>query len=131
MPTSCWKIWEYLPSLANIILLLPSANVVWDGYVFTPVCHSVHRGTLPQCMLGYTPPSRQTPLRWTPPWADTPSLPSTCRDTHTPSQCMLGYTVPSACWDRHGYCCRWYASYWNASLLVSTYIVCERLSVMH
>ena len=101
MPTSCWKIWKYLPSLANIILLLPSANVVWDGYVFTPVCHSVHRGSLPQNMLGYTPPSRQTPRRWTPPWADTPSLPSTCWDTHTPfpvhagihsTQCMLGQT---------------------------------------
>ena len=34
---------------------------------------------------------------------------------------MLGYTVPSACWDRHGYCCRWYASYWNASLFYYYY----------
>ena len=49
---------------------------------------------LPQCMLGYTPPGR-----------------------HSPAQCMLGYTVPSACWDRHGYCCGWYASYWNAFFL--------------
>ena len=49
---------------------------------------------LPQCMLGYTPPGR-----------------------HPPAQCMLGYTVPSACWDRHGYCCGWYASYWNAFFL--------------
>ena len=28
-----------------------------EGYVFSPVCYSVHRGEegLPQCMLGYTP----------------------------------------------------------------------------
>ena len=41
------------------------------------------------------------------PWADTP-----------PVQCMLGYTppLPSTCWDTHGYCCGWYASYWNAFL---------------
>ena len=36
----------------------------------------------------------------------------------TPAQCMLGYIpLPSACWDRHGYCCGRYASYWNAFLL--------------
>ena len=28
-----------------------------QGYIFTPICHSVHRGGLPQCMLGcHTPP---------------------------------------------------------------------------
>ena len=26
-----------------------------EGYVFTPVCHSVHKGVLPQCMLGCQP----------------------------------------------------------------------------
>ena len=57
---------------------------------------------LAQCMLGYTHPP-------------------------TPAQCLLGYThphpvhagihpLPSACWDRHGYCCGRYASYWNAFL---------------
>ena len=51
-------------------------------------------------MLGYTPPA-QCMLGYTP-----------------PAQCMLGYTVPSASWDRHGYCCRRYASYWNAFLLI-------------
>ena len=34
---------------------------VCEGYVFTPVCHSVHRGCLPQCMLGYTPPGQTPP----------------------------------------------------------------------
>ena len=32
-----------------------------QGNIFTPVCHSVHRGGLPQCMLGYQPPWDQTP----------------------------------------------------------------------
>ena len=48
----------------------------------------------------------------TPPWADTHPRADT-----PPAQCMLVYTVPSACWDRHGYCCGRYASYWNAFLL--------------
>ena len=39
-----------------------------EGYVFTPVCHSVHRvGGLPQCMLGYQPPGKH-PLREAPPY---------------------------------------------------------------
>ena len=65
--------------LSNCELLLP-ANKVCKGYVFTPVCHSVHRegrGCLPHCMLGYTPPDqRQTPpLDQTPPQvADTPAV---------------------------------------------------------
>ena len=46
-----------------------------QGNVFTPVCHSVHRGCLSQCMLGYTPPWGGTPPdSWvgTPPWGGTP-----------------------------------------------------------
>ena len=39
-----------------------------QGNIFTPVCHSVHRGGLPQCMLGYPPGSDSTP----PDQADTP-----------------------------------------------------------
>ena len=36
-----------------------------QGNIFTPVCHSVHRGVLPQCMLGYhhPPRTRQPPPR--------------------------------------------------------------------
>ena len=55
------------------------------------------RGGLPQCMLAYTPPGQ------TPPQADTP----------------LGRHRPA-----DGYCCRWYASYWNAFLFQ------KRLSVI-
>ena len=34
-----------------------------QGNIFTLVCHSVHRGGLPQCMLGYQPPWADTLLR--------------------------------------------------------------------
>ena len=39
---------------------------VCEGYVFTRVCHSVHRGDLPHCMLRYTPPPEQAPPEQTP-----------------------------------------------------------------
>ena len=41
-----------------------------QGNIFTPVCHSVHRGGfLPQCMLGYQPPrtTQNPPPGTTPP----------------------------------------------------------------
>ena len=74
--------------------ILPPANEVCEGYVllFTPVCHSVHRGvclcacwdTLPRADIPWTrhtlPPGR--PL-----WADT--IPGT---RHPQAQCMLGNT---------------------------------------
>ena len=64
-------------------LLLPPANEVCQipiitarkrslgqDNIFAPVCHSVHSGVLPHCMLGYTPQTRgrhpsqeQTPPR--------------------------------------------------------------------
>ena len=43
---------------------LPPANEVCEGYVFTPVCHSVHGGVHPprQTPPGQTsPPTGQTP----------------------------------------------------------------------
>ena len=46
-----------------------------QGNIFTPVCHSVHRGGgLPQCMLGCQPPPDETPprSRHTIPGPDTP-----------------------------------------------------------
>ena len=36
-------------------MFLPSARYLWQGNVFTPVCHSVHRGCLSRCILGYIP----------------------------------------------------------------------------
>ena len=35
--------WEQKNVYDRHIYLLPPANVVCEGYVFTPVCHSVHR----------------------------------------------------------------------------------------
>ena len=65
-------------------------SLVQDN-IFTPVCHSVHRGGVPQCMLGYHPPPRPA----TPPGADIP--PGTRHppwSRHTPQeQSMLGDTV--------------------------------------
>ena len=45
-----------------------------EGYVFTCVCHSVHRaGDLPQCMLGYHPhPGSRPPRPGTTPREQTP-----------------------------------------------------------
>ena len=104
------------------------------GNVFTPVCQSfcshggggsasVHAGIHSPRL---TPPGRHAPLPsacWDTrplgrhPPADTP------RQTHPLgrhgpllSACWDTRPLPSACWDSHGYCCRWFASYWNAFL---------------
>ena len=68
---------------------LPPAMKLGQGYVFTHVCDSVHRGGLPQCMLGYTA------------WEQTP------KTRHPPQS--------SACWEIQA-TSGWYASYWNAYL---------------
>ena len=74
-----------------------------QGYVFTCVCDSVHRG-LSHCMLGYTDPhgtrGRHSPPPQ-PPRADTSPGP--------------GNPDPSACWKIRATSGR-YASYWNAIL---------------
>ena len=99
---------------------LPPANEVCKGYVFTRVCHSVHRGCLSQCMLGYTPGAdttqEQTPPRSRyPPGADTPTWEQTPSRADTPS---WGRHPPcSACWEIRAIC-GWFASYWNAYLLI-------------
>ena len=69
---------------------LPPATKLWQGTVFTPVCHSLHGGGV--CHT---------------PWADTP-LPSLCWDTHTPCAVHAGIRSTSG----------QYASYWNAFLLL-------------
>ena len=51
-----------------------------EGYVFTPGCHSVHRGGLPQCMLGYHAPPEQTP----PPGPGTPPEQTPPQSRHPP-----------------------------------------------
>ena len=56
-----------------------------QGNIFTPVCHSVHRGDLPQCMLGCQPPQGQTPpQQQTPPGTRPPSAADTPPGPDTP-----------------------------------------------
>ena len=98
-----------------------------QGNIFTPVCHSVHRGGLPQCMLGYHPPRTRPPpgTRQTPPrpgrppcWdhADTPqwTRPAPPRDQPPPPPPEADSSIRSTSGR--------YAFYWNAYLLVD-YIV--------
>ena len=75
-----------------------------QGYVFTRVCDSVHRGGgLPQCNLGYhhPPGSMHPPGKHPPPEACTP------READSGIRSMSGR----------------YASYWNAFLLAITLIL--------
>ena len=68
-----------------------------QGNIFTPVCHSVHGGGLPQCMLGYHPPDQA------PPGPATPHA----HQTRPPRR--------RTCWEIRSTLGR-YASYWNAIL---------------
>ena len=96
----------------DVCHLLPPANEVCDGYVFTPVCQSFcSQGGLPHCMLGCTPPDqRQTPHP-TPsrtrgrhslgPEADPHPLPQDQRQAPPPPRPEAGTPRPgsSACWE--------------------------------
>ena len=63
-----------------------------QGYVFTCVCDSVHRGGLPQCMLGYHP-SGSRPS--SPPAADTPQEQAP-QSRHPQSRHPLEQTLPQS-----------------------------------
>ena len=61
--------WKYNCMRSSVYSLMLSIPIVFyrpqrscEGYVFTPVCHSVHGGALSQCMLGYHPPQSRHPL---------------------------------------------------------------------
>ena len=95
--------------------LFPPATKLGQGYVFTGVCDSVHRGDvcLSACWDTHTPweqtappgsrhpPGADTPPRQTPPGADT-------------------RPPPQACWAIRSTRGR-YASYWNAILFGTTF----------
>ena len=55
-----YAVWTWL--LVTIIRIL---GQVWGKVIFSVACvkNSVHRGVLPQCMLGYCPPPDQAPSR--------------------------------------------------------------------
>ena len=110
---ACWNtpLWTEFLTHTTENITLPQTSFAGGNYyrpqmmlqeLFLPlsVSHSVHRGGV--CL-------------------------STCLDTHPPGRhppgqtfpfpVQLGYTPPpSACWDRHGYCCGRYVSYWKAFL---------------
>ena len=74
---------------------LPPATKLRQGNVFTPVCHSVHRGECLHLVRGTCPLGRHPPGQ-TPSRADGRHPPSLGR--HPPAQCMLGYThLPTQC----------------------------------
>ena len=105
---------------ATMHWFLPPTNKLGQGYVFTHVCDSVHRGSLPQCMLGY-PPGADTPTPGadTPtPGADTPWSKTSPRSRPPKSSHPPGADTPrsSACWEIRTTSGR-YASYWNVYLL--------------
>ena len=71
-----------------------------QGNIFTPVCHSVHREGLPQCMLGYHPPGVGTPPQeQAPPRADTPRHTVNERPVRILLQCIL--ILQYFCWKLH------------------------------
>ena len=60
--------------LQQITIITARKQSLGQGYIFTCICHSVNRGDLPQCMLGYTPSPCQVdpPAKETPPAKKTP-----------------------------------------------------------
>ena len=48
-PFLCSSIGYLVHSYSILVEYLPSANKVCEGYVFTPLCHSVDRGCLGPC----------------------------------------------------------------------------------
>ena len=87
------------------------------GYVFTPVCHSVHRGGPASMHTGIPHPQSRHPPDQAPP-----------RSRHPPDQAPPRADTPrTRAPPVDGYCCRRYASYWNAFLftLISSFS-CEK-----
>ena len=105
--------------VASNCVLLPPANEVCEGYVFTPVCHSVHRGCIPACN-GSDTPQEDTPKDDTPPGRNQEDTPPRPEDTHPgrnqedPPR-KTDHPWSSACWEIRATSGR-YASYWNAYL---------------
>ena len=118
---NCSILYTFKNLCQKSFILLP----LRQGNVFTPVCHSVHRGggVCPSaCWDTHTPwadTPRQTPPGQTPLSGQTPLLGRHPPGRHLPCPVHAGIHIPlpSACSDTHAYCCRWYASYWNAFLL--------------
>ena len=98
--------------LGKMIVLFPPATKLRQGNVFTPVCHSVHRGCLTDTPGQTAPLDRQ--LRTDTPWTDPADRHPLCRHPlgrqslgiHFWTDISLGRDppgkhppLPSACWD--------------------------------
>ena len=106
------------------IIFLPPANEVCEGYVFTHVCHSVHRGGSASVHTRIPhPPGTGTPrTRHPPEQAPPPPGPDTLPGPDTPPPGSRTPTpLHSACWEIRSTSGR-YASYWNAILLYGSMI---------
>ena len=103
----------------NTFMKLPAATKLGQSNIFTGICDSVHGGgSLPQCILGYTPPPRADPPSRHPPEQTPP------QSRHPPEQTPPGSRHPpgahppreadSGIRSTSGR----YASYWNAFFLL-------------
>ena len=97
----------------DVLIFTARKRSLGQGNIFTPVCHSVHRGGLPKCMMGYHPPDQASPR---------PGAPRTRHPPQTrhPQTRHPLYQPPRhrACWEIRS-TRGWYASYWNAILFVT------------
>ena len=130
LSTLCIPFWFLLsPSFKfykiNLSNYRPQRSCRKVMFLHLSVSHSVHGGCIPACTGADTPPGKHP--RTDTSQADIPLVTHRLA-RHTPGQTTPGQTppcpvhvgihpLPSACWDTHGYCCGWYASYWNAFLL--------------
>ena len=106
----------------NAFPIVTGRNEVVAKVIFLhlSVIHSVHRGGMPQCMLGYPPPEQTPPLGADPPGADPPPGADTPLSRPSKSRHPPGSRPPTP--PREADCSirstsGRYASYWNAFLL--------------
>ena len=114
---------NYLQFIGVCIITGRNEAVAKVIFLHLSVIHSVHRGVLPQCMLGYPPPRTRPPRDQTtpgtrPPWDQTPPRTRPPWTRHPPEQTPPpGADTPpweadSSIRSTRGR----YASYWNAFL---------------
>ena len=114
-----------LTATCLVVYLLPPANEVCEGYVFTDVClsmggcgsHPPGRHPLGRYPPWQTPPGRHTPTRQT----HTPEQTNTPGQTRTPGQTPPRQTPPRQTPPRQTprSTSGRYASYWNAFLFIN------------
>ena len=104
--------------ISRVRLLLPPATKLGQGYVFTRVCDSVHRECYPSMHCRWYP---SMPCR-----RSRGGVPALGMGSAPGGVCSWGNLLwGGVCswgggWHPHpgGYCCGWYASYWNAFLFM-------------